>query len=64
MRAEERFGCTALMKASLRIQSTVYKGENLLWSPFIKQSRTEAGMEQKPVALPQGPAAQRRRYGF
>lgn len=45
VRAEERFHCkaqAALMKASPRIQSTVYKGENLLWSPFI----TRAGQKQ------------------
>lgn len=64
LRAQEGFGCkaqAALMEASPRIQSRAYKGENLLWSPFMRQSRTEAGVEQKPVALPQGPAAQRRR---
>lgn len=61
MRVEEQFYCkakTAFMNISHRIQRTVGKGENLLWSPFITQSRTELDMKQKPVALPQGLAAQ------
>lgn len=62
-RSEEQFHCkaqAALMKASPRIQSTECKGENLLWSPFIRQSRTEPDVEQKPVALPQGLTAQKK----
>lgn len=67
VRAEEQFHCkaqTAFTKASPRVQSTVCEGENPLWSPFITQSRTEPDGEQKPVALPRGPAAQRRRRRF
>lgn len=61
MRAEEQFYCkakTAFMNVSHRIQRTVCKGESLLWSPFITQSSAERDVEQKPVALPQGLAAQ------